>query len=57
VLENKLKLMEERIRKTDVVIQSQKDFYTEKVNENGELLNRNKQLFEQLAEKNKKIAE
>lgn len=57
VMENKMKFMEERIRKTDSVIQSQKDFYTEKLSENTELSNKNKQLFDQLTEKGKKIAE
>lgn len=56
-MEKKLELMEERIRKTDAVIQSQKDFYKEKQGENVALSSRNKQLLEDVMQKNKKISE
>ncbi|XP_053404800.1 GRIP and coiled-coil domain-containing protein 2-like [Mercenaria mercenaria] len=56
-MEGKVNTMEERIRKMDVVIESQKTFYTEKIAENSDYAAQNMHLLQQISEKNKQITE
>ncbi|KAL4220670.1 hypothetical protein ACF0H5_021065 [Mactra antiquata] len=53
----RMKTMEEQIRKMEEVMESQKKFYTEKLSENNDLAARNMHLHNQIADKNKQIAD